>query len=91
MEDETHFMLFCPVYDQLRDRMWKELEKFGVLKHDMTTQKQLCTLIGDELIDHPHYMEIIKIVMKYIEKAMLDRKKRQGVKSGKYGYSAPSL
>ena len=92
VEDETHFILFCSIYDKLRDNLWKELEmKFGIRKHELTTHKQLNTLIGDELSEHPYYEDIIKIVMKFIEKAMLERKKRQGVKSGKHGYSAPSL
>src|SRR6185312_9158877 len=29
VEDETHFMLFCPAYKELRENMWKELERFG--------------------------------------------------------------
>jgi hypothetical protein len=92
VEDETHFMLSCSTYNHLRDTMWSELEiKFGICRHGMTTQKQLNTLIGDELSEHAYYTEVIKIVMKYIEKAMKCRKMRQGVKSGKSGYSAPSL
>ena len=61
--------------------MWKDLEKCGIQKEGLTTQKQLNTLIGDEHNEHPHYKEIIKIVMNYIQKAMKERKKRQGVKS----------
>jgi len=31
VEDETHFMLSCSVYEDLRERMWKELEAgFGI-------------------------------------------------------------
>jgi len=100
VEDETHFMLFCLVYEELRGKMWQELEsKFGIKRDSMTPQKQLNTLIGDEVIEHSHYAEIIKIVMRYIERAMKQRKlysdekrkMRQGVKSEQHGYSAPSL
>ena len=85
VEDETHFMLFCPVYNNLRDQMWKEIEpKLQVPGRDSITQR-------DKYIEHPRYTEIVKIVMKFIEKAMKERKMRQGVKSEQHGYSAPSL
>jgi len=70
--------------ERVRSRFWDT-------ENSMTPQKQLNTLIGDEVIEHPHYAEIIKTVMRYIEKAMKERKTRQGVKSEQHGYSAPSL
>ena len=82
VEDETHFMLFCPVYQDLRDNLWREFEtKFGIRKDAMTTQQQLNTLIGDEFVEHPYYADMLKKVMNYIERAMKYRKMRQGVKS----------
>ena len=85
VEDETHFMLFCPAYKELRENMWKELERFGIRNDEMTTHEKLNTLIGDRNAESEDYTMMIKIVMKYIEKAMRNRKMRQGVKSERTG------
>jgi len=85
VEDETHFMLFCPAYKELRENMWKELERFGIRNDEMTTHEKLNTLIGDRNAESEEYPMMIKIVMKYIEKAMRNRKMRQGVKSERTG------
>ena len=81
VEDETHFMLVCSVYKELRGYMWRGVEaKFEIKKDEMTIEKQLNTLIGDEFVNHPHHSEVIKIVMRYIEKAMKCRKLKQECK-----------
>ena len=85
VEDETHFMLFCPAYNNLRENMWKELERFGIRKDEITTQEKLNTLIGDRTAESEDYAMMMKSVMKYIEKAMRNRKMRQGVKSERTG------
>ena len=61
--------------------MWKELEEFGITNDEMTTQEKLNTLIGDRHAESEHYAMMMKIVMKYIEKAMKYRKMREGVKT----------
>ena len=81
MEDEAHFMLFCPVYKTLRDSMWETVEEILTIdRTQLTGDQQLNTLIGDGCQSHPQHTEVVKIVLKYIEKAMKERK-RQGVKS----------
>jgi len=64
VEDETHFMLFCPAYRDLREKMWKELKRFGIRNDEMTTQEKLNTLRGDRNVESEDYATMMKIVMK---------------------------
>ena len=82
VEDESHFMLDCSLYDDLREEMWSTLERWmGFKREDLSKEKQLNALIGDEFAENEFYDGILKTAMQYIKQAMKRRQSRQDVMS----------
>jgi hypothetical protein len=72
VEDESHFLLDCVVYKEIRERMFEEI--FQVTEHqfDLRLMKDNRTWQLDVLIGHgltKCRKEILKAVMKYVAKA----------------------
>lgn len=90
IEDERHFMLKCPAYQTIREKMWKEFEKSTGRKRESFASEtaQLNALIGDEFqpgenekkdsVEWIIYREIVMTVMMFIIEAM---NRRRGLQS----------
>ena len=86
IEDETHFMLTCVAYQNLREKMWTEFEEVTRTNREsyICEIDQMNALIGDrfqpkesdEKDSHAwqSYKEIVKIVMIFITEAMNRRR-----------------
>ena len=76
VEDEGHFMLACPVYDDFRNTLWASLSHLtGKSRGDYTDRSALRALLGDRLQDlgNKKYLLCLKKVLIYIRKAMSRR------------------
>lgn len=101
VEDESHFMLRCTLYRNLREKLWEKYEEItGEKKTDRSNEdEELNALIGDyhqprEDEDRlstksQDYQALIKQVIKYITNAMNRRRghleEKAGVKSVRAG------
>jgi hypothetical protein len=111
VEDETHFILKCPLYTDLREEMWKSVEEItGTGKEEWEEKERLNVLIGDKLSTRKRpdglsesekkvwkedqkklQLGMSKVVIKYICRAMIRRRTREGAFSEKFGLRAPLL
>ena len=86
-EDEKHFMLECKVYDDLREKMWREVEDITQTARStyVSDEERLNALIGDryqpeeedDKKDSPvllRYQAMMKVVMKFVTEAMNRRR-----------------
>ena len=76
VEDECHFMLHCPVYDHLRDKLWTEIE-FRTCGEVSRTMYQndtdtLNLLIGKGA--HKYYVAVMDLVKAFVAEAMRFRR-----------------
>jgi hypothetical protein len=81
VEDESHFLLHCRAYADLRQTMWQSIENIteeqvteGACR-DSGMEETMNTLIGDELQEQPYYTDVVNIVKKYIQQAIMRRKR----------------
>lgn len=86
IEDETHFMLKCSTYRDLREKMWKEFEESTRRKRESFTSEteQLNALIRDKFQPSENdkkdsaewriYREIVMTVVMFITGAMNRRR-----------------
>ena len=86
IEDETHFMLKCTAYQDLRDELWKEFEASTRTRKESFTSEteKLNALIGDKFqpkesdekdsAEWRVYREIVMTVMMFITRAMNRRR-----------------
>lgn len=86
VEDETHFMLSCAAYSDLRREMWRKFEATtAVTESSLETEEvKLNALIGDKFQPEENakkgsteaikYKELTKIVMQFITQAMKRRR-----------------
>ena len=89
VEDETHFMLSCAAYSDLRRKLWTELEQLtGMAEASFETNEQkMNALIGERFqpeegarqdsTQTKKYRELMKVVMRYITEAMKRRRGQQ--------------
>jgi hypothetical protein len=86
VEDESHFMLSCAAYSDLRHELWSEVERLtGAREANFETNEQkLNALIGEKFQPEEtdrrdstkaaNYRELMKAVMKYVIEAMQIRR-----------------
>ena len=94
IEDEEHFMLDCPAFDDARSKMWSKFEQATELKKESLANKeqQLNALIGDRFQpnedddkDSPKrkmYRTLMKAIMEYICTSMNKRRGLQEILEG---------
>ena len=83
VEDEYHFMLDCPMYEDLREVMWTRLEQTtGCNRHEFASKEEkLNALIGEKFQPSEKervkdvYRNLVKSVMTYITRAMNRRRR----------------
>ena len=70
VEDEEHFMLLCPIYDDLRITLFNSLASLTG-----TTSESFFTITSRDSLDKPLalYIPFVKKVIAYIKKAMFRR------------------
>src|SRR3954471_16937985 len=85
IEDETHFMLRCPCYDEMRKVMFVEIERMTGRKQEefKTEEERLKFLLENIWEEEKECLGVVRTVMGYIRKSMLKRKVLEGVKSMK--------
>ena len=77
VEDESHFMLECPLYDDFRKALWGRFESMlKINRNEISKEEQLNILIGDGCKENPEYDSLLKIVMKFIKQAMRRRQRQ---------------
>jgi hypothetical protein len=93
IEDETHFMLKCPLYTDLREEMWTSVEEItGTKQEELKEEEKLNVLIGDRFSGEELRSirkEVGVVVIRFICMSMKRRRIREGVLSVKDGVRAP--
>ena len=89
VEDESHFMLSCAAYEDLRRKMWTEFETVtGVTKASLETDEQKLNALVGEMFQPGEeekknstktqtYRQQVKVIMRYITAAMNRRRGQQ--------------
>jgi len=83
VEDETHFLLHCTLYNDLRDEFFREFSNLTHTKKEdyKNNDELLKVILGSEWKGKPNYKQLIKSVFKFIKRSMKRRKVQEGVKS----------
>ena len=72
VEDEAHFMVACPVYDDLRSTLWASLESLIGYSRDPSLGSQLQALLGNTLhkLGNKKFLPCLRKILQFIQKAM---------------------